>query len=423
MATQPESKIRLPASATRGWIVVAGLAAWGGSLWLTRSLKTLDAVEAAGLCMLAMALVNYFLDVVFLKVHERESSGLDWKKWDPSLHRTITKFLGLLASIGFIALLYWLFPEYNRDFFGDHKSHPVFYGDYKELLGRILPWCVGLAIPYIYFVDARQRDKVDGYYAAGMALTLRFDKVDLKLLWQHCLGWLVKGYFLALMFSYYARDTRTFLNYDFSIIQNFRTFFDFAYFLVFLIDVGLSCTGYLFSLRIFDTHVRRTEPTFMGWGVALLCYQPCWSWASSAYFNYDSGYTWGGWLQDRPTLYEIWGIAILILYAIYVWSTVMFGARFSNLTHRGILTNGPYRWTKHPAYIAKCLAYWLTFVPFIVSQNIGDSIRRCLLLGLLNYVYYVRAKTEEANLSTDPVYVQYSEWIKANGIFRRFRRR
>jgi protein-S-isoprenylcysteine O-methyltransferase Ste14 len=100
----------------------------------------------------------------------------------------------------------------------------------------------------------------------------------------------------------------------------------------------------------------------------------------------------------------------------------MFGTRFSNLTHRGILTNGPYRWTKHPAYIAKNLAFWLTFIPFIVSQNIGDSIRRCVLLGLLNYVYYLRAKTEEANLSTDPVYAQYSEWMKEHGIFRWLRR-
>jgi protein-S-isoprenylcysteine O-methyltransferase Ste14 len=420
MTTRADSEIRLPASATRGWIVAAGLAAWGGTLWLTRSFKMLDAVEAAFICMSAMALVNYFLDALFLKVHQRESTGLDLRTWNPSVQRTVIKFAGLLASLGFIGLLYWIFPEYSRDFFGEHKDHPLFYGDYKELLARILPWWLGLAIPYFYFVDARQKDKQDGYYAAGMAITLRLDQVDSKVLWQHCLSWLVKGYFLALMFTYCVRDTRIFIHYDFSTIQNFRTFFDFAYYLIFLVDVGLSCAGYLFSLRIFDTHVRRSEPTFMGWAVALFCYQPFWSWMSGAYFNYENGYVWGGWLQDSPMLYQIWGSAILLLYGIYVWATIMFGARFSNLTHRGILTSGPYRWSKHPAYIAKCLAYWLTFVPFIVSQSLGDSIRRCLLLGLLNYIYYLRAKTEEANLSSDPVYVQYADWIKAHGIFRWF---
>ena len=82
MTTRADSEIRLPASATRGWIVAAGLAAWGGTLWLTRSFKMLDAVEAAFICMSAMALVNYFLDALFLKVHQRESTGLDLRTWN-----------------------------------------------------------------------------------------------------------------------------------------------------------------------------------------------------------------------------------------------------------------------------------------------------------------------------------------------------
>ena len=98
----------------------------------------------------------------------------------------------------------------------------------------------------------------------------------------------------------------------------------------------------------------------------------------------------------------------------------MFGCRFSNLTHRGILTNGPYRWTKHPAYISKNLAWWLTFVPFIISQNLADSLRRSALLLLWNFVYYLRARTEEAHLSQDPQYLAYAEFIRHRGIFRWF---
>jgi protein-S-isoprenylcysteine O-methyltransferase Ste14 len=418
MANSRDSKTLLPPSATRGWIVAAGFAAWFGALWVLRSFKFADAVLAAVLCLGAAAAVNYLLDVLVLKIHKSPANGLDWKARRPSLHRTAIKFVGFLASLGFIALLYWIFPEYSRDFFGENRNHPVFYGEYRELLIRIIPWWIILSIPYIYFVDSFQKDQEDGFYSAGAAITLQFDKVKWGVLWQHCLSWLVKGFFLALMFTYYARDTRTFINYDFSIIQNFRTFYEFAYYFIFLVDVGLSCVGYLLSFRIFDTHVRRTEPTFKGWVVVLVCYQPFWSWLSGAYFNYSGEFVWGVWLQGHPTVYAIWGSTILALYCIYVWATIMFGARFSNLTHRGILTNGPYRWTKHPAYISKNLAYWLTFTPFIVSQGVGVSIRRCLLLGLVNYIYFLRARTEEANLGTDPVYVQYSEWIRRHGIFR-----
>jgi protein-S-isoprenylcysteine O-methyltransferase Ste14 len=415
---QAESSAGLPRSATRGWIVGAGFAAWAGTLWLARACKMADAVLAVVLSMAALLFVNYILDLLAQKIYRSESTGLDWQTSRPSWSRTAFKCAGLLASLGFIGALYWIFPEYNRDFFGDQSAHPVFYGEYKEMLGRFPPWCLLLAIPYIYFVDARQKDQRDGYYAAGMAVTLQFGKVDGKLLWQHCLSWLVKGYFLPLMFTYCVRDTRTFLQYDFSIIQNFRTFYEFAYYFIFLADVAVGGAGYVLALRICDTQVRRTEPTFKGWVVVLVCYLPFWSWFSSAYFNYSGDFVWGVWLEHSPVMYKIWGSAILTLYGIYLWASIMFGARFSNLTHRGILTNGPYRWTKHPAYIAKISAYWLTYGPFLVSSSLGDSVRRCLMLGFVSYIYYLRARTEEANLGVDPVYVQYSKWMEQHGIFR-----
>ena len=44
----------------------------------------------------------------------------------------------------------------------------------------------------------------------------------------------------------------------------------------------------------------------------------------------------------------------------------MFSFRFSNLTHRGIITSGPYRFTKHPSYVSKNIAW------SFVSQAIGQ---------------------------------------------------
>ncbi len=57
------------------------------------------------------------------------------------------------------------------------------------------------------------------------------------------------------------------------------------------------------------------------------------------------------------------------LTAIYAWATLAFGIRFSNLTYRGVLTNGPYRFTRHPAYVSKNLFWWLSVLPFMVSSG------------------------------------------------------
>jgi protein-S-isoprenylcysteine O-methyltransferase Ste14 len=111
-------------------------------------------------------------------------------------------------------------------------------------------------------------------------------------------------------------------------------------------------------------------------------------------------------------------MAILGLTAVYVWATVIFGARFSNLTNRGIITNGPYRWTKHPAYVAKNLSWWLLAVPFVVRGTVDEVLRHCLLLVALNLIYLMRAKTEERHLSRDPDYVAYALWMDEHSLFR-----
>ncbi|CAN0310921.1 unnamed protein product, partial [Chrysoparadoxa australica] len=107
------------------------------------------------------------------------------------------------------------------------------------------------------------------------------------------------------------------------------------------------------------------------------------------------------------------------LSAIYAWATLAFGLRFSNLTPRGIITSGPFRATKHPAYIAKNLSYWLIAVPFVAAGGWDDALRNSLLLLLVNVIYYVRARTEERHLALDRVYVEYALWIEQHGWLRK----
>jgi protein-S-isoprenylcysteine O-methyltransferase Ste14 len=138
--------------------------------------------------------------------------------------------------------------------------------------------------------------------------------------------------------------------------------------------------------------------------------------------QYDDNTFWDGWLQAWPTLRAFWAALIIVLAAIYALCTVSFGLRFSNLTHRGIITGGPYRFSKHPAYLAKNLSWWLISVPFVSEQGLSAALRNCCLLGLLNCVYYARARTEERHLSRDPTYVAYALWINEHGLLRRLAR-
>ena len=140
------------------------------------------------------------------------------------------------------------------------------------------------------------------------------------------------------------------------------------------------------------------------------------------YLAYSESDDWARHFSALPNLGDAWGFTILGLVIIYGLSTVAFGMRFSNLTNRGIITGGPYRYMKHPAYVSKNLSWWLVSMPFLSAAGPGTALRHCLLLGLLNGVYYLRAKTEERHLGADPAYVAYAAWIAAHGLIARARR-
>lgn len=402
-----------PESATHGAVAAAGLAAFLLAVAVLRFDRPFGTDEAAivpsALFVMGVAAAAIFLlDLIWRKVHLRASTGIDFARDNPSWRRSLTKFAGLIGSLGFIAFLYWLLPEY----------HGSFYDRYYAMLRLILPPWLALALPYFHFIDRRMARPRDGYWHMGKLMAFHWEAVDRRILGQHLLGWLIKGFFLPLMFTYLCNDLARFLAYDFNRLTGFKFWFDFLHDSFYFIDVGLVSMGYLMSLRLTDTHFRSAEPTMLGWAVALACYEPFWSLIGRQYLAYETPLKWGAWLWDTPIIYGIWGSAILLLMAIYVWATVIFGARFSNLTHRGIVTNGPYRFTKHPAYVAKNLSWWMISIPFMTSGTPDVALRHCLLLLGLNLIYVLRAKTEEWHLSRDPDYVAYALWVERHGMFR-----
>ena len=102
--------------------------------------------------------------------------------------------------------------------------------------------------------------------------------------------------------------------------------------------------------------------------------------------------------------------------AIYVWATIALGLRASNLTNRGIVGGGPYRWVRHPAYAMKNLALWIAALPalmdaFARSVSLGVWILACVILWTL--IYVLRALTEERHLlMIDNGYSEYKTKVR-----------
>jgi protein-S-isoprenylcysteine O-methyltransferase Ste14 len=192
--------------------------------------------------------------------------------------------------------------------------------------------------------------------------------------------------------------------------------------LLFVIDVQIGTVGYLLTLRPLDSHIRSGNPFLAGWLAALLCYPP-FVWGIIGPDNQVLSYEyatpgWAHWFGANTALLWAWGGLLVFLTGVYAWATVVFGIRFSNLTYRGVLTHGPYRFTRHPAYLSKNLFWWASVLPFMVTGGgFIEPLRNCIFLLAVNAIYYWRARTEEAHLlAEDPKYREYHAWMEQHGL-------
>jgi protein-S-isoprenylcysteine O-methyltransferase Ste14 len=170
-------------------------------------------------------------------------------------------------------------------------------------------------------------------------------------------------------------------------------------------------------MKPLDAHIRSANPYAAGWMAALICYPPFILMNGGGPLDYHPGTAdWTYWLEASPLAMALLGLAMVFLTGIYAWATIAFGIRFSNLTNRGILTHGPYAWTKHPAYVSKNIFWWLSTFPFLaVTGNPVDMIRNTVVLAMVSGVYYWRARTEERHLMADPAYRDYAAWMARHG--------
>lgn len=378
-------------SSWSGWAGLAGIL-----LWLFFFREGYEGLERAWLLFAAVLLPAMMVECVYLRRDRRGlfSSPVRAISW----RRIALKCVGLALSFCMVALGYYLFPEYAGSF----------YEPFYQTLRIGWPLLALICVFSVVYLDSRLPDSEDIYYKLGLSVCTCRMCVAKKDLIQHALQWTVKFYFLPLMWVYCVQSA----GYNFVFEGGFQRVYDSLYRLVFVIDLGFVCVGYLVSSRLFDSHMRSADPNASGWLSALICYEPFWSLIGSTYLMYWYSPSWGEWLADSPTLYTAWGCCILASLFLYIWSTVSFGTRFSNLTHRGIIDYGPYSIMKHPAYVGKLVSFLLIQVPW-AATSLDHAIKGVLLWAVLAIVYYARAKTEERHLrSVDDTYADYEERLR-----------
>ena len=356
--------LRRPASDVSSAVGLAGL--FGLFLWLAICRNwgpiaealalpgpraPLSGPDAAVLTVVFTGLPMVLWSVLVDKVHRRASTGLDWSRTaanDPPLRLSMTKILGLWVTWAIIGAFYCVARWY-------------WDGQYlfaMRVIGLAVIPMVLFSVPYVLWLDRHLVNPRDGAWHFGAMLIGReaYDPDQVK---SHFRSWAVKGFFCAFMLSILPGGFSYVVSLDLSgIAADPVRLVGAVIALLFLIDVHMAMVGYLVTFRPLDAHIRSANPYVAGWVAALICYPPFILMGNGGvlFYEYNTA-EWSFWLRDYPALLWIWGAWLVFLTGVYAWATVIFGLRFSNLTYRGVITNGPYRFTRHPAYLAKNL-FW-----------------------------------------------------------------
>lgn len=221
---------------------------------------------------------------------------------------------------------------------------------------------------------------------------------------------IVKFFFIPLMLPSAIIYFNLFIELIFSPFQyeNFVLFFNqiiftFIIYGVSFLTLGYYAFGYLFESKRLNSKVKSVDNTFLGWGVVLICYVP--------FFVFITRYIpfptqdYAFFITNEITFIVRMFLSIVMLFKLY--SVTLLGAKCSNLTNRGIVTKGAYKYIRHPHYLAKLIIWWVTFLPYLIHHlwAVGPMF-------FWTIIYFLRAVTEERHLSKDVEYVLYKKEVK-----------
>jgi len=329
-------------------------------------------------------------------------------------------------TLSCIYLGYFFYTTHN--YYSDFLNHtlafqfiPNFSITTFDIFQAIVVIYTILLVPYYLYFPEKSKARILWWYLKKVVVwrdNSISEKERLSLL-----SWIVKFFFAPLMVMWLSDHIFSLSNniynvwWNSSLIQlDFLSFFNnhffwFAFSLILFLDVLFFTLWYLLESPLFKNTIRSVEPTIIGWVVALICYPP---------FNDTLSNIIGWYSQDfpqfeNPVIHISMAVFILTLMGVYSWASVSLWLKASNLTNRWIVSKGPYKYVRHPAYICKNLAWWIGWIPFMIatlwSGNIGGFATILFGLSGWTFIYYMRAITEENHLSLDTDYIKYKKQV------------
>jgi hypothetical protein len=358
----------------------------------------------------------------------------------PSLwQRAAGRWLTIAAIMGVLLVIYTQHPYYRRPMFAPWR--PLFQNAFWAWMGFGIFYCYATVQRF----SSRKTDMTDGALLwmamAKGAWTGKIRHLKNRRTKNAILSLVVKAFYAPLMTSFlsghtnniarqwanrrgvlpftgngisewwhyvrdfgprlvpHADDVTALFQTSWYTLGNLRFAGDVFYDLIFFVDTAWALVGYCSESQWFQNKTKSVEPTTLGWAAAIFCYPP---------FNDILG-TYMPLDQSHPFIHDPWGLVVcrwmmLGAFTVYAAATIAFGMKFSNLTNRGVITRGPYRFMRHPAYVCKGFAWWMEYLP-------NMSLQTTFFLACLNGVYALRAWTEERHLSKDPEYRAYKEKV------------
>lgn len=415
-----------PPPSASGFLInlVAGLCYVAAMLGVRFLDPEMPIINVAMICLAAGILPIILGEFLILKVHRRPRAAL-LPPSPPDRQRIKTKTIGYMVALGGALVVHLIWAQLFFSFF---EPFLVFLPILLAVLG-IGGWL------YIDYTDPRLAEPNDSLYHFGLFARGRWRECDMTAVRKCVLSVALRVFFMPIMYVYMAMFLSAVLTQDpmeaaqaMTEITDISTLSQIGIFKVLLIaylifcamDVLFATIGYLMVFRPMDSDIRSIEPTFVGWISCIICYSPFWEMIFLKYvlFNFYHNPAWYVWFENNTTLLTIWGILVIGAMLLESGTTMTFGARFSNLTYRGLISAGPFRLTKHPQYIAKLMNRFLFYVPFLAVGGLMDVAHQFALFFLLCFIYYLRARTEENHLSRFPEYVEYAQWVDKHGLFR-----
>jgi protein-S-isoprenylcysteine O-methyltransferase Ste14 len=266
--------------------------------------------------------------------------------------------------------------------------------------------CFVLLPPYLYYGDYREpveKDKYSSFMKSIFSLTNVLQ--GKKPVWNYTsrLGLLtvcVKLFYIPLLVSWVINNTFHQINISRTFYWDIATVNAYLVALFIYLDTLIFCSGYLLEFDILHNGIKSVEPTVLGWVVCLWCYPP---------FNSFSFRMFDHQIINIVRPYPAWvtiamTCLITLLWGIFVWASLALGWKASNLTNRGIVKRGPYRFVRHPAYTVKLILWYIQGI-FFGQYYVG-------LLAGFTVIYMLRAWTEERHLSNDPAYGEYKRLVR-----------